>query len=43
MRHLPPDLHRRLKLAAVEREMDMNDLAIQLLVEGLDRLQKPKK
>ena len=43
IRHLPPDLHRRLKVAAAEREMDLNDLCVQLLTEGIDRLQKLKK
>jgi predicted HicB family RNase H-like nuclease len=43
LRHLPPDLHRRLKVAAAEREIDLNELCLQFLAEGLDRLQKAKK
>jgi hypothetical protein len=31
-----------LKLAAVQREMDENVLAIQLIAEGLDRLEERK-
>jgi predicted HicB family RNase H-like nuclease len=39
MAKLPPDLHRRLKVAAAQRDMNMNDLLVWMLRYQLHRLE----